>query len=776
MFKYLKNINKTNIGLFLLIFIFLLYFLTLAPDVTFEDSGELILSSYTLSIPHPPGYPLFTLISKLFSFLPFNNIAFKINFSSALFSSFGIFLLFLSFKKIIKFQNYNSNLKIPILATLSFATSTTVWLVSTTTEVYALNLFLFSCQLFILLNLIENFKINHFYLLVWLNGISLANHHSSIFFTIIIFLTSIISGWLKYLKLKNYLLSALLFFLAISLYLYLPIRSLSKPILNWGDPSNFNNLISVILRKQYGTFPSNFLKLNELLKEFKIINPLYEISPYFNDLISTSLSEFILLIALISLSLYGLKSLKNKKLKFLLSLIFIFWTFFVVIITQTPPDKLFTLKVFFIPAWSSFYFALSIGIFKLINKIKSKIIKSLPFIFLLLIIIFNFKLMNKNRYYFTYNYAENIFKTADYNSIIFTVKDNETFPLWKIQNIDYIRNDLIIINVVLLSEKWYIDQIISNYKNLKITLPYLIGNYNKNQIRSIFIENIIKSNPDKKIFFTTKNFENFVQLPYSFYPFIILYQINEPSDNQNKVLYFLKFENLENSFNYFSKLFDNLSIEKFKFKNFLDTQTKLVLQNCANIILESAKDNIYSFKLSSFLNIIIGLNLNNVYPFALSAESFLKQNNLKKAEYFYKKAIELQPNTKFAKLLASKLEFIKSQDIIYLLKTAENFYNSKEFEKAIIYYKKALEKQPSNPKIISNIADAYFNLKKYDIAIDYYKKAIKIDPYYILPYYNLGGCYIMLSQKENAIKIWKQGLSIEPNNQLLKNALNIYGK
>jgi len=36
------------------------YWLTLAPDLTLEDSGELATGSFYAGIPHPPGYPVWT--------------------------------------------------------------------------------------------------------------------------------------------------------------------------------------------------------------------------------------------------------------------------------------------------------------------------------------------------------------------------------------------------------------------------------------------------------------------------------------------------------------------------------------------------------------------------------------------------------------------------------------------------------------------------------------------------------------------------------------------
>ncbi len=59
------------------------YWLTLAPDLTLEDSGELAVGSYYAGIPHPPGYPVWTIYTWLFTLLPFSNIAFRVGLSSA---------------------------------------------------------------------------------------------------------------------------------------------------------------------------------------------------------------------------------------------------------------------------------------------------------------------------------------------------------------------------------------------------------------------------------------------------------------------------------------------------------------------------------------------------------------------------------------------------------------------------------------------------------------------------------------------------------------------
>ncbi len=42
------------------------YILTMAPNVTLEDSGELITGAHTFGVPHPPGYPIWSVLGFLF--------------------------------------------------------------------------------------------------------------------------------------------------------------------------------------------------------------------------------------------------------------------------------------------------------------------------------------------------------------------------------------------------------------------------------------------------------------------------------------------------------------------------------------------------------------------------------------------------------------------------------------------------------------------------------------------------------------------------------------
>jgi tetratricopeptide (TPR) repeat protein len=59
--------------------VWIVYFLTLAPQVTLEDSGELVTGSFYAGIPHPPGYPFWSLYSWLWTaLLPVGNAAWRV--------------------------------------------------------------------------------------------------------------------------------------------------------------------------------------------------------------------------------------------------------------------------------------------------------------------------------------------------------------------------------------------------------------------------------------------------------------------------------------------------------------------------------------------------------------------------------------------------------------------------------------------------------------------------------------------------------------------------
>ncbi len=124
------------------------YVRTVAPTVTFWDTGEFIAASYILGVPHPPGAPFHTLLGRIFTlFADPDSVAFSVNLISVLAGAATALMLFLCSVRLLTRWLRPDRLsdRIAILtggavAALSAAFSTSFWTNATEAEVYALSM------------------------------------------------------------------------------------------------------------------------------------------------------------------------------------------------------------------------------------------------------------------------------------------------------------------------------------------------------------------------------------------------------------------------------------------------------------------------------------------------------------------------------------------------------------------------------------------------------------------------------------------------------------
>ncbi len=252
---------------------FILYLKTLCPTVYSGDSGELCAAAYTLSIAHPPGYPLYTIIGWLFSHIPLGSVAFLLNLESALFSTVSVYFGFLIIESILKKPilelNKTPNILIPALGALIWGLSNTLWANSVGAEIYSLSMAIVTVTVFLFIRYHESPSVKLMIFIFYIYGLALANHLAVIAIAPILFS---ILFWPNF-SLRNFGAAILAVLAAISLYLYLPLRSLNYPIIDWSHPADWSAFIEHVTAARFQGFFAQFSAANIILniKRFFII-------------------------------------------------------------------------------------------------------------------------------------------------------------------------------------------------------------------------------------------------------------------------------------------------------------------------------------------------------------------------------------------------------------------------------------------------------------------------------------------------------------------------
>ncbi len=171
---------------------FIAYMLTTAPVVAFWDNGEFIAVGYTLGIGHPPGSPVYTLLTRLFSFLPFPNVAVAINFMSVLAAALAISFFYFALAgmarrwegEIRSFADGLPTYITGITASCFMAFSFSFWENALEAEVYATNVLLMAVTLWLVLRWSELGGVprtrKHLYLVFYLLALGIGIHMGSL--------------------------------------------------------------------------------------------------------------------------------------------------------------------------------------------------------------------------------------------------------------------------------------------------------------------------------------------------------------------------------------------------------------------------------------------------------------------------------------------------------------------------------------------------------------------------------------------------------------------
>lgn len=340
-------------------------------------------------------------------------------------------------------------------------------------------------------------------------------------------------------RIPNYGLAFFLFAVAIlgySNHIYIPIRAAAHPAINENNPSTLPSFVSFLERKQYGQesmITRMFYRRGRLANQFgKHENMGF--GGYFWVQYASDSAGGILRYLLFGLGIWGIVwgayyAIKRSYFhpSLLLFMIFLLGSVMLVLYMNfadgTRPDPqnpgaLIPLEVrerdyFFTPGFVMFAVIIGTGMSALLSfvggawkqgfisrlkPLRYAIFSVLSFFFLAIplnTVSAHYKPHDRSKDFVPVDYAFNILQSCRPNAIIFTNGDNDTFPLWYLQEVERKRTDVKVVNLSLLNTDWYILQL-KHEMGVKIDLD-------DDQIKWVPVDrrgSIIYYRPEKRFF------------------------------------------------------------------------------------------------------------------------------------------------------------------------------------------------------------------------------------------------------------------------------------
>lgn len=388
-----------------------IYLLTICPTIFVGDSGELILSASRLEVSHPPGYPFFTMIGRLFSLFPVSNLAFRFNLLSSLFTSLSSLLLFLAVSSFLTRTGNGSDASIGLYslsAALVWAFGYSIWSQAVIAEVYPMGGVIITGLLLTTFLYLGDGNPRYLLLVAVLVGLGLGHHLS--FMAVLPGTLFIV--WKKGFPSRKGLLFGLVVVIAavyLTSYLYMPLRSRFDLLIDWNNPETARGFLAQLTARQFQLFiasPTLFNIFKAVCKYFILIwNNLTPLGFglclgmwLYLWIAAPAMAIFTLIISVFNLSLSGLYDIID-------------------------------LDVYLYPTYASLALCWGVGLFKLGNLFsrrgRFKMVPVMAALLLPLILLFhNRSTCDRSDYLYAEKYGRDIMDHLPQGSTFFTSGDN----------------------------------------------------------------------------------------------------------------------------------------------------------------------------------------------------------------------------------------------------------------------------------------------------------------------------------------------------------------
>jgi tetratricopeptide (TPR) repeat protein len=260
-----------------------------------------------------------------------------------------------------------------------------------------------------------------------------------------------------------------LFVLGLSVHLMLYLRSMHNPAIDEGDPETWRNLYAVLRREQYPPTSVTARKA-PFLWQLQHFNGYFQaqfqmFATYVGRLNLGSLIP-------VALGIWGMvdQFAKHRKTFVMLFVTQLVMSLGLIVFLNFSDSEVRERDYFYSPAFYYFAVYIGIGAASVLNEIRGLFARSpRPVIgtAVAAAMVAALPLFTLKQHFFSHDrsdsvlcdeYARNMLVCLEPNAILFTNGDNDTFPLWYIQEVEGYRRDVKVVNLSLLNTPWYIKQ------------------------------------------------------------------------------------------------------------------------------------------------------------------------------------------------------------------------------------------------------------------------------------------------------------------------------
>ncbi|MBU1748451.1 MAG: DUF2723 domain-containing protein [Chloroflexi bacterium] len=429
----------------------LLYVLALAPTVLEGDSGEFQTYLYTLGIVHTTGYPLYTLVGHLFTWLPLGDVAYRVNLFSAVATALSVPLVYDIARRVLARMTAPQPRLLAVVVAGTCAVGYSVWSQAVVASVYGLNVLFVAAVLWLALRWSENVGQNDilpypadrwFLALALVYGLSLAHHRTMLLWApgLALFVLWVQPGLWR----RGWLLvkAGTLALLPLLFYLYIPLRAWQLD-----DQRVLAGLIPWITGSDFG---------GHLGVGFAHMDVPAQLGRYLDLLVAqyTWIGVFLGLLGLVYL-------VRRRQARFvtLTGLAFLLVSVFALAYRYGDPmQATYNLHVYLLPAYLVWALWIGAGVAACVQICKSANLQiALCMLSALLpawLLVANYGAVDMSRNDTVAQYARQVLaQPLALEALVFGEWDHIT-PLWYLQQVKGVRSDLTIIDAPVLDRTW----------------------------------------------------------------------------------------------------------------------------------------------------------------------------------------------------------------------------------------------------------------------------------------------------------------------------------